>query len=808
MKKLVHFGKVFRMFALFLCCCFLFGFGCGNTGKDRGAAPSSGENATKNPKEPTKGEIPSPENRQDLSEEVANAKEEENNTVQPEVTVIKDIVPDVEFEFLENYKERTLPSVYEQEGDGAKEYYCNALLNAQNQIEYYTYSRDEDGCHFFKYTLIEKEEGGDGEMAASGQADAKVSVYWEREALPWCEGFGKEIWDGGDGFKIFTGEDGNDYAWYLGKDEKAHLVRRVKTTSDKVDGSGKPQGGQNMDSYEEITGLDWGYTNFIEPAVLANGQIVSADLGRECSIYDPEDGSLIKRFPCGFYWGLCVKGNQIYIGDKTGTCVQHYDAGQQEFAPILEAGFDSTIRVAISGDDVYVCNMRGIYRAKASGGQFQKVLDAGTYHFAKDSGTLLKFFVIGDAFYVVYGEEGGNIKKYSPAGEDDVAMKFLKIYSLERDDVVLDMISEFQEMYPEVEIVYETGDGAEGSITVADQMRTLNARILAGDGPDVLLMDGLPMESYVSKGILADLSPVLGDLKEELSENILSAYTREDKIYMLPARFFVPFFVSCVGRERYATLKDLVEYSEEEGGVLHPGYRYVDYVELLYYNYPPKFIGENKTVDKEEIQEFLELLKRMCESEGAAPSEKGPTSYLKGWNMSVFSMMFAEEDLDFAFVNLGGIAALGVYPSALQMRGGQMTPNGDMFFPTTLFAINRLAGQPELAASFLRFAFSYNIQKRDGGGYPIHTAVLDEMAEFDMSDHTLSDSKITLQDSGKEDNAKMIAYVKTVHTPFMVDASVWDIIEDEAIRYLNGKRELAESVDAIADKLQLYLYEQ
>ena len=137
----------------------------------------------------------------------------------------------------------------------------------------------------------------------------------------------------------------------------------------------------------------------------------------------------------------------------------------------------------------------GIYRAKQNGKEFQKVLDAGTYHFAKDSGVLLKFFVIGDAFYVVYGEDRGAIKKYSPAKEDDIATKSLTIYSMKSNDVILDMISEFQDKYPDTEIIYETGEGSEASVTAADRIRTLNARILAGDGPDILVLDGLPTES-------------------------------------------------------------------------------------------------------------------------------------------------------------------------------------------------------------------------------------------------------------------------------------------------------------------------
>ena len=47
-------------------------------------------------------------------------------------------------------------------------------------------------------------------------------------------------------------------------------------------------------------------------------------------------------------------------------------------------------------------------------------------------------------------------------------------------------------------------------------------------------MDGLSAESYIEKGILEDMTPMLETVKGELMPNILSAYTMENKVYMLP----------------------------------------------------------------------------------------------------------------------------------------------------------------------------------------------------------------------------------------------------------------------------------
>lgn len=142
------------------------------------------------------------------------------------------------------------------------------------------------------------------------------------------------------------------------------------------------------------------------------------------------------------------------------------------------------------------------------------------------------------------------------------------------------------------------------------------------------------------------------------------------------------------------------------------------------------------------------------------------------------------------------------------LRGGQLLPCGGRFFPNTLFAINAMSYKQELAGDFLRFAFSYDIQKRGVGGYPLHKKALEDCAAWDFSDHVLSSGDIVLEYASAKENAEMIAYVRKVDQPFMADAIVYEIMEEEAMGYLAGKCGLAESVNAVAGKIQLYLYEQ
>ncbi len=701
-------------------------------------------------------------------------------TQKPEVSPVSEDfqdgenVVDVRFPVLENYIEKNIPSVY----DGhEKEHYCNVVLNEKKEIEYYTMEEKEDGYDIQKYTLT-----GDGR---------KNPYVWVREEVSWLKGIKNKVHD--DRITVFLGEDSKTYAWYIDSEENVHIVK------------------QSNDTFVELPKMDLHRTDFQQIAVLENGNIVSADMGKECFVYQQEDGSLLTSFPCGWYESLRVSGNQIYITDRTSSYVQNYNAEQQVFETPIALEIDNSVRIFSDEDDVYLGCPKGIFRTKKGGEEFQKILDAGTYHFARENIILLKFFVCGDAFYFVYGEDGGSIKKYVPAEEGDEPDQSLTVYSLQNNDVILDMISEFQNKYPDIEIIYETGEGAEGSVTIADRIRALNARILAGDGPDVFVLDGLPTESYIKKGILADLMPTLADRKEDLVPGILSAYTTEEKVYMLPLRFSVPVFVTS-GQESsvYSTLEALVEYSEENNGIMQGGYSYADLVEMLYYNYRPDMISKDGVVKKESLKIFLEQTKRFCESEGISGTTDHSRTYLQGYS-GANDLLYG--NAKFMFVLVNGGSELAELPSIVKYKNGEIVGNNGVFFPSAMLGVNSMSKKKDLAYLFFQFAISKEVQKRHifFSGYPIDVKVLDKFANTDLSHIVVAggnNGELDFSYFTKEESAQMIGIAKNVSTPFTVNASVWQIIENESVEYLKGEKGLEECVDVIASRVQLYLYEE
>ena len=123
----------------------------------------------------------------------------------------------------------------------------------------------------------------------------------------------------------------------------------------------------------------------------------------------------------------------------------------------------------------------------------------------------------------------------------------------------------FQSQNPDSFISYEVGMPEGAAVTREDALKKLNTQIMAGTGPDLLIMDDLPIRSYVEKGLLADLTEYLAQYSVEnaLYDTIINTMKIDGKAYMAPATVSLPMMV---GEEQYVSnvtsLSDLADRIE------------------------------------------------------------------------------------------------------------------------------------------------------------------------------------------------------------------------------------------------------
>lgn len=78
--------------------------------------------------------------------------------------------------------------------------------------------------------------------------------------------------------------------------------------------------------------------------------------------------------------------------------------------------------------------------------------------------------------------------------------KELTVYSLEESGWIRYAGQLFQKKHPDVLVRYETGMDGDNAVSREDALKNLNTRLLAGDVPDVIVLDRMDIEQYADKG--------------------------------------------------------------------------------------------------------------------------------------------------------------------------------------------------------------------------------------------------------------------------------------------------------------------
>ena len=282
-----------------------------------------------------------------------------------------------------------------------------------------------------------------------------------------------------------------------------------------------------------------------------------------------------------------------------------------------------------AGEDIlYLLCEKGIFRHVLGGNVVEQVADGALNSLSNPA------FSLGDG--IMQGEDGflllfanGQLGSYVyhpdiPAVPDIM----LRAYSLRENEKLKMAIAVFQAKHPEAYVRYDIGLDGNTSATREDALKKLNIEIAAGDGPDLFLLDDMPLASYMEKGILADLSPFLEKAGEGCFPNILRAFEAEGKVLAAPMEFLLP--IAGGKKEDVEKLKDLPsfvqavrQYREEkpQGSIL--GWvREVDLLRQFLWVCAPAWTEDNGSLDEDRLEEFFTHMSDLWEAEKEGISEK------------------------------------------------------------------------------------------------------------------------------------------------------------------------------------------
>lgn len=698
----------------------------------------------------------------------------------------------------------------------------------------------EDG----KLVLLDRNAG----MLVSGDQ----GVTWNAETPDWFADFTKEgIWisgmcmapDGTVGLSYYEGDtNAEEPSW--------HLVLILP------DGTQVPV----------PAGMSEDEKYFRQAVVSDDGRIYASTNG---GVYEVgRDGSTEKVLPLdttpSWIW---VKDNLLLVDNEwnmdDAPLIYDMDAKEwvadevlsdfvaDSYSDRMYNGTDYGSMCLLPGEDgaVYVMGQKGIHRHVIGGNMMEQVVDGGLSLLGNPDYMVVNALQLeGDVFLALFAN-GKMVRFTYDPDVPSVPENMLTLYSLKENDTVRQAITYYQTEHPDAFVSYRIGMGEGDSVTREDAIKKLNTEIMAGEGPDLIVLDDMPLASYVEKGMLLDLTEYLAVYsgKEPLFDNVIEALKRGGKAYVAPATISVPRIASAMdGMENVTNLSDLAAVVEK-GRETYPAEDILGisggYGILKRFSpaSEPAWVAADGTIDKDSIGEYLEQCKRIYAAQMDGLDEKVKDYYdqrnirLKEYYGIRMDEMDWEIYLD-VMSYVGGEQHTmagwdGSYYSGLELLSLDRTKGYEntkvipmqgqcsgVFMPKTMLGVNAASGQTDRALEFMDTFLSARVQ-RAYDGYPLNQAAYD--AQF-VPEH-VDENGVYSSMATSDGDGRMIEYVvywpedeeiaavkqelAAVHTAYIPDRMLEEAVFTQGAAYLEDEQPLEDALREIEKAVQVYMAE-
>ncbi|MCI9531378.1 MAG: carbohydrate ABC transporter substrate-binding protein [Lachnospiraceae bacterium] len=534
---------------------------------------------------------------------------------------------------------------------------------------------------------------------------------------------------------------------------------------------------------------------------------------------------------------IALAGETLYLDEHEGM-VQGLEASsgeKEKEIPMRSADF--FCMDSLAGQKLFYCNGTGIYGADGDMAYTELLVDGALSSFSDISYSIQDFCCVSEQVFLVFLEDGeGKIQglryEYDPKLPTRPEQE-LVVYSLDSNDIVKKLVADFQASHPDVYVKYEVARQEEG-MEDADAINVLNTEILAGDGPDVLILDGLPWEAYGEKGILEDFSQELeGSLREgEVFCSVFEALQTEGAQYAVPLSFSIPVVIG--EKEQIAKIGSWEELGEAVGKAAGES-------PLAIWGFWPFAISiswqgicqEDGSLSKEALERFLEAGKRICDG---VKEKTGDVMYffdeMGNWEdgegkVHPGDAFIAAPVWDLVYGNaefgLGYLGDMRDFTAISDHMPGQdlgYRVIGEGSFCALAAGVNSKSRQAGLGKEFLMFAVSEAEQRALNEQlpgvelqFPVNRAVWEEAITKPSGDKMEAYEDIFGKLGGTfawpekeafEDLEEEIAGLKY---PALEERVVLDAVLEGAEAYFSGEKGVEDAVGNIMQKLELYLAE-
>lgn len=673
------------------------------------------------------------------------------------------------------------------------------------------------------YTLTAGEDGYESYVYKDGGWSEPREEAWMNEGLSLLHC---------NTISVYPGRDGKVYA-------KTEQMADADRTGVRILTAAEDGTVEDVTPKSGTTEQPFGFTNL---AVLNNGTIGIGNFRNSMAEFY-RDGKLVfsaESIPIGSDDQVIVEAQDdtaAVIGRETGT-IDFYDGESFEKKNTVKTDQDLASAILLPGGDGiwYLVNRKGIHRLTEEGSITETIMDGGNGMMSNDAAWYLRKFISGyeEQFYGLYSNAGQEWKLMHYAFDEEAAAvpeKTLSIYSLKENRTVNQAVYEFRKKHPEIRVDYRTAVTGNEKPT-ADHIRTLNTELLAGNGADVLILDELPMDSYMEKGVLADISDIAGKLEQSgVMENVIeNTANKGGKIYAVPARINIPVIFGTEDEVNAClNLETLNDYAQKYTARKLFGATAHELIGMtLFHMFYDELLKKDGGLDEEKLSELLSTWMQICENGNFKEIEEQYFDYKETdiWNA-----------LDKNFCSAQEMGGQKLYVNVTELCGlsGTMTPYSNAreagvlpqsfkgyYVPKTIAGINASSKQQDTAKEFVECLFTENVQRTDTwDGFPVASTVLDTYPEYVESGEgkqymlcfegidfeTGERFKSVLNYPSKEDMNGLIETMKELKKPFIPDRMISDTVREELEKCYDGKQLPKDTAKAICRKVDTYLAE-
>lgn len=492
---------------------------------------------------------------------------------------------------------------------------------------------------------------------------------------------------------------------------------------------------------------------------------------------------------------------------------------------------------------LYYCTGNGIFSHMMDGNVVEQVVDGTLVSLSSPSVAMQAMAVCGQTFYVLMTEDGmtGKLLKYEYDPDmASVPERELTVYSLTENESVRQAIVTFQKKYPDTYVNYMTGMSGADGVTAADALRTLNTDILAGNGPDVLLLDGMSVDTYALQGLLADLTEVVKEVedKDGLIENIVDTYRKDEQLVAVPIRFGIEMAAGLTQQYPLDGTFESLEALAAQPGVLDP-FDIANMAQLLYPVCAGSWVKEDETIDQEKLAEYVNGIKRISDAyrAQASPEDLEKLALYENGEYGQWEDLAAYAEIDglsagtmellggMSKMRIGALGGLISYAGILSVETEEGPATAELlsmqqenvFYPSGVLSILNTSDEQERAGEFVAHLLSGETQDGEGYGFPVNRASFEKLLtekQFEegafgaTSSNTDGDMiELVYEWPTEEEMDALRKMVDSLTTCADTERVKRETVTAEVRRCMSGEITADEAVNSIIQKLNLYLAE-